>query len=83
MRLWLVLGAVSVVLRVLTSVFLTSFSLLMQVRNKWVSTRLAALRWMQMLLKKMPEQIYKYAPPSCWSQGVGLTSLRACLQAPR
>jgi len=29
------------------------------VRNKWVQTRLAALRWIAMLLTKMPATMYK------------------------
>jgi hypothetical protein len=34
-----------------------------QVRNKWVATRLAGLRWISMLLTKMPDVIYKSCVP--------------------
>ena len=42
-----------------------------QVRNsKWVSTRLASLRWIAMLLTKMPETIYKYLLPALFTSHI-------------
>ncbi len=31
-----------------------------QLGNKWTSSRIAALRWIGMLLAKMPEELYKF-----------------------